>query len=85
MDSSNKIVPLETEALEIITSEIGSQNVPPTFSKTEDSSVQQIYDADPQYCNIAVLQCNIAILSSSIAKVLQYFFKTKVLIYCYTF
>ena len=41
--------------------------------------------ADPQYCNIAVLQCNIAILFSSIAKVLQYFFKTKVLNYCNTF
>ena len=42
MDSSNKIAPLEIETLEI---ELGNQNVPPTFSKTEHSSVQKISDA----------------------------------------
>ena len=49
MDSSNnganKIAPLEIETLEIISSEIGNQNVPSTISKTEHSSVRQIYDA----------------------------------------
>ena len=41
MDSSNKITPLEIETLEI---ELGNQNVPPTFNKTEHSSVQKISD-----------------------------------------
>ena len=49
MDSSNnganKIAPLEIETLETISCEIGNQNVPPIFRKTEHSSVRQIYDA----------------------------------------
>ena len=45
MDSSNKIAPLEK--IETISSnlEVGNQNAPPTFSKTEHSSVQQQSDA----------------------------------------
>ena len=45
MYSSNKIAPLEIETLQTISSEKGNQNVPPPFSKTEHSSVRQIYDA----------------------------------------
>ena len=45
MYSSNKITPLEIKNLETISSELGNQNVPPTFSKTEHSSVQKISDA----------------------------------------
>ena len=50
MDSSNnganKIAPLEIEALETISSNLekGNKNVPATFSKTENSSVQKISD-----------------------------------------
>ena len=45
MDSSNKIAPLEIETLETISSEIGNQNVCPTFSKTEHPSVKQMFIA----------------------------------------
>ena len=45
MDSSNngrnRIAPLEIETLETICSEIGNQNVSPTFNKIEHSSVRQ--------------------------------------------
>ena len=48
MDSSNygtnRIIPLEIETPETISSnlEIGNQIVPPAFSKTEHSSVRQL-------------------------------------------
>ena len=46
-NGTNKIAPLEIEALETISSNLekGNKNVPATFSKTENSTVQEISDA----------------------------------------